>query len=185
MKRCLLLGSVFVGFAVDADATPTQQSDAFIQGNIVENCIFDDVSGDGADGVNISQTETGLSVNFNTIVDPETAELVPFGLIISLNMTCNFAHTVRVRSASGGLQASDPSNSDSFTDRADYTVEAQWAGQSAGFSTSGTPGEGAGLQIGGLNAGRFDLEIGSAASSLPLVAGDYTDTLIIEIAGTP
>lgn len=183
-KRLYLLGAVVVA-AGSANAEPAQLTDTRIEGSIIENCIFDVVPTGGAGGVNISTTENGLSVNFNSIADPETAELVPFGLIVSLDMTCNFAHTVTIRSASGGLQASDPSNSDSFTDRADYTVEAQWAGQSAGFSTSGTPGEGAGLQIGGLNAGRFDLEIGSAASSLPLVAGDYTDTLIIEIAGTP
>ena len=183
-KRLLRLISVLI-MAGSANAEPVQRTDTRFEGSIIENCIFDAVPAGSGGGVNIATTENGLSVNFNSIADPETAELVPFGLIVSLDMTCNFAHTVTIRSVSGGLQASDPSNSDTFTDRADYTVEAQWAGQSAEFSTSGTPGEGAGLQIGGLNAGRFDLEIGSAASSLPLVAGDYTDTLIIEIAGTP
>lgn len=185
MTKYLLLPLSLALCSSAALADVEQITSSVLNGEMIERCLFDPLDPVSSGGAEIRQSDDGLTVNFNSIVDPETAEVVPFGLMISFDVSCNFPHTVSIRSNSGGLQSSTPAQTDQFSDRADYNVDASWAGGAAGFLTTGTPGEGVGMTVGGLNAGRFDIQIGSASSETPLVSGDYSDTLVIEITSTP
>lgn len=152
---------------------------------ISEVCLFSSVDAQSSVPANVSETEDGLLISFEEVVDPNTAELRPFALNISLIATCNFKHQVVVRSLNGGLLNEQTSSEEGgFSNRADYSVNASWANETANFQTSGAAGEGIGIDVSGGYSGRMDINLGSSTNSLPLISGDYSDAILIEISNS-
>lgn len=174
-----VLGSI----SLSSSADEQQFSFTDVVTSVPQNCLFMSLDTQSTIPARVTDSEDGLLISLGDIVDPETAELQPFAINISVEASCNFKHQVVVRSLNGGLQnSSSQTEGSGFSNRADYTVDASWADEDAQFQTSGAPGEGIGIDVGGGFAGRLDLGIGSVGNINPLTSGEYADAILIEIS---
>lgn len=101
---------------------------------------------------------------------------------IALPVICNSAHRVIVRSANGGLRrqgAAVAVQGNQFVQFFPYQVTTQWGGQNGQLTTD----QGGTLTIdtGEARAGQLGLSINVAAGGRPLVAGTYSDQIVVEL----
>lgn len=99
---------------------------------------------------------------------------------INLPVICNSAHRVVVRSGNGGLRrlgAAVPTGP--FAQFVPYSVTTLWGGQQAVLTTN----QGGTVQIDSnqARAGLVALSINLAAGGQPLVAGTYSDQIVVEL----
>lgn len=184
MKRALFALSLAAA-PVFALAAPLGGSDA---GRL-------DLSGDAPSACVISapQAQAGANAAFQAIdgasarvrivdlVDPMTAQPRAASINLAFPVICNGAHRLTVRTADGAMvRAGDPDpQAPGFRDRLAYEVSAAWAGLSAsGSSTTLTPVD---LSLGNGAAGVLSLAVDIAPGGQPLIAGAYSDSLIVEL----
>jgi hypothetical protein len=101
---------------------------------------------------------------------------------IALPVICNSAHRVVVRSANGGLRrqgAAVAVQGNQFAQSFPYQVTTQWGGQNGQLTTD----QGGTLTINTseARAGQLGLQISVAAGGRPLVAGTYSDQIVVEL----
>ena len=118
----------------------------------------------------------------NQLVDPATAQLQPASILLSLNGICNNAHTFAIQSNAGGLQTSNGATP-GFSSHVNYSASVLWGGSSSSLQTSGMPGQSSPMAIvPGAFAGTLQLQFTVAAdgaNGLPLLAGTYSDNIVI------
>ena len=99
---------------------------------------------------------------------------------IDLPVICNSAHRVTVRSGNGGLRRLGPAiQSGPFAQTLPYSVSTIWGGQNGQLNTD----QGGVLTIDSSEArsGLLALSIIFAAGGRPLVAGTYSDQIVVEL----
>lgn len=99
---------------------------------------------------------------------------------ITLPVVCNSAHRVVVRSGNGGLRRQGAAvQATGFSQLFPYRVTTDWGGQRGDLNTdqSGTLI----LNTGEARAGQLSLSINVAAGGRPLVAGTYSDQIVVEL----
>lgn len=179
----VLLSATFAGSAF---AEPARDADANLGGAVDPVCLFSGLSGSGSDGTSIVVLPNGAAVEFRRFVDPDTALPLPLTLNIRFTSTCNFSHRMTLASRDGGIaRVGGGLAASGFALSRNYTAEVAWAGGQSQFTTSGNAGEGTGLNVLGANIGGFDLNVSAPLGATPLLAGDYTDVLTIQISGMP
>jgi spore coat protein U-like protein len=137
---------------------------------------------------------TGVNANFRTVsgtageiritelVNPQTAQPRPTSVSLTLPVICNSAHLLTVQSRNGGLLRATGNqrnvSAGGFSEFLPYLLQAAWAGQNVSQLSTDT----AGLRIVTNNGGAGNVSIGFSipASTAPLVAGAYSDTITIE-----
>jgi hypothetical protein len=99
---------------------------------------------------------------------------------VMLPVVCNSAHRVVVRSGNGGLRRVGPAvQAGPFAQFFPYSVSTQWGAQSGQLATdSGGPLI---INSGEARAGQLSLTINVAAGGRPLVAGTYSDQIVVEL----
>ena len=134
--------------------------------------------------VNATYASTGTSagrIDITQFVDLETAQARPSSITLSLPVVCNGAHHVAVRSRNGGLSRGggqiNQRGSAPFAEFLNYDLGVEWAGQ-----TLGRTSEQGGIDIASdqPGAGDFVIRIATADRGTPLVAGQYSDAIVIE-----
>jgi hypothetical protein len=92
---------------------------------------------------------------------------------------CNGPHRVTLRSGNGGLvRQGDPVRGNGFASAVPYNLGIAWgATQSNVTSDSGAPLV---LNANEARAGQLSLQIAVARGSQPLVAGTYSDLIVLE-----
>lgn len=106
---------------------------------------------------------------------------------------CNTNNTVTIKKTNGsdGLKNFTPGSYDSnqFTDRIPYTIDASWTGVAVGSHAAGTSqtlsvaaNQGDNAKSGGAWRSTFIMNVLAPAQSKGLVAGDYTDTITVTLA---
>lgn len=184
MRYALVL--LCVAFAGSANAEPAREARASLGGPVDPVCLFSGLTGTGSDGTSIVVLPSGAAVEFRRFVDPITALPLPLTLNIVFTSTCNFAHRVTLSSRDGGLaRVGGGAPSLGFAFLRNYSAGLAWAGGTSQFTTSGTAGEGTGFNVLGANVGGFDLNVSAPSGATPLLAGDYTDVLTIQVSGMP
>jgi spore coat protein U-like protein len=126
---------------------------------------------------------TSGEIRITELVNPQTAQPRATSINITLPVICNSAHLLTVQSSNGGLlrgtgnQRNIPAGG-GFSEFLPYSLNAAWAGQNVGQLSTNR----AGLRIVTNNGGAGNVDIGFSvpASNTPLVAGAYSDTIIIE-----
>lgn len=99
---------------------------------------------------------------------------------ISLPVICNSAHRVIVRSGNGGLRRlGATAQTGPFAQFVPYQVTTQWGGQQAVLATN--QGGTSQIDSGQARAGLVGLSINLAAGGQPLVAGTYSDQIVVEL----
>ena len=186
----------FAGFgAGSALAAPSQTTDAEFSGTVVDTCVIDPLTfGSGANAtLEPGATSTAATVTFSGFANGDTAVFVP-GTGINLNFSgyCNYPHTIRVQTVNGSLTnqtaANDPvAGSGTFIDEIFYDVNVfGWDGAFVTLDADGPAGAKS------PNGGLAGAHRGSATMVIsltnpgpdPLLAGDWSDTLILQI-GAP
>jgi hypothetical protein len=132
------------------------------------NAVFQPITGDSA------------RIRVVDLVDPATSEARATSINLAFPVICNGAHRVTVRTAQGAMVRAGPAvSAPGFRDRLPYQVSAAWGGQSVtGVSESGTPVD---IQLNNGAAGLLSLAVAIAPGGDPLIAGAYSDSLIVEL----
>jgi hypothetical protein len=125
-------------------------------------------------------TDRTAEVRITRLVDPQTLEPQQASISLVFPLICNAAHRLTVRTTRGGLRLDVPAPpATGFRDRLNYTVEADWAGMRAqGSSESGQPID---LRTSDGAAGVVSLNIQIPGGGAPLVAGPYSDSIVVEL----
>jgi hypothetical protein len=118
----------------------------------------------------------------NQLNDPATAQVRPASISLSLRAICNHAHSLAIQSRSGGLRTAT-GETPGFSNRVDYSVSVLWGGSSNSLQTSGIAGQSSAETVTpGAFAGTLQLQISvgaDGANGLPLLAGIYSDNIVI------
>lgn len=133
---------------------------------------------------NASFSATGAAsgqVNITEFVDPQDASSRASTIELNLPLVCNASHSVRVTSANRGLLragASGTGTAGGFAEYLPYTVGLDWSGQSIALLTSNSA-----ASINASNPGRGEMiiRIATPAGGGPLVAGQYSDSIVVEV----
>ena len=162
-----------------------------LTGSVTKDCSF---YGGGQTGHTINLGTIGVRTGNNDNVsiafnqrDAVTAN------VNSATAGCNTNNTVTIAKTNGsdGLKNFTPGSYDSnqFTDRIPYTVNASWTGVAAGSTAAGTTqtlavaaNQGNNNKSGGAWRSAFNMDVNAPAQSKGLVAGTYTDTITVTLA---
>jgi hypothetical protein len=162
-----------------------------LTGSVTKDCSF---YGGGTTGHTINLGTIGVRTGNNDNVsiafnqrDAVTAN------VNSATAGCNTNNTVTIAKTNGsdGLKNFTPGSYDSnqFTDRIPYTVDASWTGVAAGSTAAGTTqtlavaaNQGTNAKSGGAWRSTFNMDVNAPAQSKGLVAGTYTDTITVTLA---
>ncbi len=127
-------------------------------------------------------TQSG-QVTITQMVDPNTAVPVASSINLALPIICNAAHNVTVSTTNGGLAragvAPGAGPVGGFRQFLPYQVTATWAGQTqnatsqAGTTVSINSSDGA--------AGQLSLTIAVPGGGDPMVAGAYSDQVVVQL----
>lgn len=134
--------------------------------------------------VNASYSTTGVNsgqITISQLVDSLNATSLESRLQLDLPVTCNSSHRVVVRSANGGLVRTGASGNSAgsgvFVEAMNYNLGVDWNGTSRSLSSS------QGLtSIDSAEPAKGDLTLNfsTSAGNGPLVAGQYTDSIVVE-----
>lgn len=127
------------------------------------------------------------AVSVAVLIDPSTAKQQAASISLSLKGLCNRAHSISIGTGQGGLtpQSTLAAVPNGFSSRVDYTARVLWASSATALRTAGISGQTTPLaMINGAYSGTLRLEImiePGGAAHRPVVAGSYTDNLVITI----
>jgi spore coat protein U-like protein len=122
------------------------------------------------------------SIQIVEMVDVQTSEPRETSVELTLPVICNSPHRLVLRSSNGGLLRAGAVERDTqggFAEFLPYQITADWADQqTGGASNAGTP-----LTIGsaGGRAGQMLVSLKVPGGGTPMVAGTYSDDIIIEL----
>lgn len=133
---------------------------------------------------NASFSATGAAsgqVNITQFVDPVNARPQPSSIELNLPLVCNASHRIRITSSNGGLLragASGRNRGGAFAEFLAYNVDVDWSGQSVQLLTSNNN---ANINRNAPGKGAMTIRIATPAGSGPLVAGQYSDSIVVEV----
>jgi hypothetical protein len=110
------------------------------------------------------------------------AQSTPTGgkVYLGVPIICNGAHTVVVRSTNGRLTLeSGAAGGNGFRNTVDYTLTTSWAGLNQSFNT--TSASTLQIPVSQANSGDALVTIDIPAGGQPLVAGIYSDLIVVEV----
>ncbi|MFM5950935.1 MAG: hypothetical protein ACKOPM_17175 [Novosphingobium sp.] len=120
-------------------------------------------------------------VTFPNLVDESTATARASSIELAVPVVCNTSHYITVRSFNGALvrQGAGGANSaGGFSESLGYNVGLQWQDLTAQLNSSNTN---TAIAYGQPAKGDLIVDIAVPRGSQPLVAGTYTDAVVVEI----
>jgi hypothetical protein len=171
-----------VGFAQSlSDDRLAPQSRVDLVGEAPSACVLAPPTAGASANAVLQQTgDRSSEVRITRLVDPQTLQPQAASISLAFPLVCNAAHRLIVRTARGGLTLDTPAPAASgFRDHVSYTVAADWAGMSAeGASDSKRPVD---IRLNDGAAGVVSVNIQIRGGGEPLVAGPYSDSVIVEL----
>lgn len=135
----------------------------------------------GVNATFTSQSATNGQIAISQLVDPLAATALASSIALDLPVICNTSHNLTVRSLNGGLARGGQINTGGtggFSEFLPYRVTVDWGGQNLSqASDAGT----AQIALDRPAQGSARIGFATTAGGGPLVAGQYTDALIIEL----
>lgn len=179
----LMLFAAAIATPALAQSAPVANRQLQVEGTAPTGCLMGAMSVSGSSNMNFAVNSSSSStVGFGQFVDLNTLRTMPGSIDLALSLTCNASHRVQVRSANGGLlragAASPSALLGGFGQFVGYSYRVSWLGQTYNqLSTGGI------LLVNGDQAGRgdFALRVESPAGTGPLAAGQFNDTITIEV----
>lgn len=209
MKKLLMLAAAAAAILpMTAQADPTANGQVTVHTKVEDTCAISGLSsfsglGDVYEPFNntaggvFSGANAKVKFESGELVDPTTARAKSETQVLKLTAFCNHInHTVALQSQNGGLTtSSNPNSNGDFHRRIAYAAKiSNWGGASAdlaAFNTGGTLTTGVATISGGSSVVSLPshsntakaalLTIQTAASTVPLVQGNYEDVLKIRL----
>lgn len=161
-----------------ADAPAAIQ--AAFRGAALPGCRMSTPAADAIQNAILSNAAPGSAdVGISRLVGDDGAVL---GATVALKIPviCNQAHTLVLSSLRGGLRVGQPGpDGGAFRSVVPYDVRVEWGGASGDFNSAGGD---AILPVGGAAQGSLSVIIEIPAGGAPLVAGAYSDELVLELS---
>jgi hypothetical protein len=191
VKKMTLRKSLVVAFltvvsaSAQADGDTSSASQTFtISGVAAPVCLLGTPNPSGSSNA----TYTANTITLVQFIDPSTALVNESSMTLNItNAMCNYSAWLSVGSQNGGLKPSNAptvlSGSSGFLTLVPYTVEANWGSVHVSLDTSAGI-KTATVQAGGANSGGLSLVFATHKSSLPVVQGNYSDTVTVKIGAS-
>lgn len=179
--RLLITAAVLLapGVAVSAESV-IQESN--LNGQMAAVCRLGAMISTSAENASFQPTNNGGLLEITTLASPQTALVQPATMALTLDGMCNQPHTLKIRSANGGL-TTDANAAPGFINRIDYAARIAWGGQAGVLQPQGQVGANLALAIPTAAGSGLGVQIDIIPASLPAVAGQYEDSLVIELLG--
>lgn len=186
MIRIAAFAAALAGAGTVAQAQNFSESDQELEmvGEAPAACVLRAPSATA--GVNASFDPTGPTsgeLRIIQMVNPTTAEPLPTSITLALPVVCNASHRIELRSQNGGLlrdqgNARNRQSGSGFGEFVTYRVGLAWAGQQRDVTSE----EARNLSIDAFRgaAGDAVLNVSLPGGGGPLVAGRYSDAIIVE-----
>lgn len=160
-----------------ANSTRTIQ----ISGIAAPACVIRPAGAQAGTNATFVGTASSGTVTITNLVDPVTAQPVPSRITLTLPIICNSAHVVRLRSAGGALRREGRAvvQGSVFTDQLPYSYSLRWAG--GGTLSPQQSNQLVTVTASGAAAGVAEVTLDVPGGGRPLVAGNYGDTVIVEL----
>lgn len=181
IRNLILAAALFApAAAVAQDGADLSQGRLEVQGTSYPACVIRAPS--SAVGTNMRFDSSGVTAGRIGITQFVDANAVSRGgtIEVILPVICNSAHRVVVRSDNGGLRRVGPLvQAPGFSQLFPYRVTTLWGSQQGILATD----QGGTLIINTseARAGQLALAINVAAGGQPLVAGTYSDQIVVEL----
>ena len=184
-KAALLLALIAAPSAALAQTTDIGRGRLDMVGTAPSACVISaptNVAGNNATFV-LSSAQSG-QITITQLVDQTTAQPTAATINLSLPIICNSAHTLTVTTSNGGLArvggaGRNAVETNGFREFLPYSVQAVWAGQSVNGDSTKTPPVNIVVPDGA--AGQLSLTVAVPSGGDPLVAGTYSDSLVIQL----
>lgn len=147
-----------------------------ITGIAPEGCVIATPTQGAITNAILTPGANSAQVRILQLADPTTAVPEAATMDMTFPVTCNTAHSLTISTLQGGLVNASPPGP-GFRNRLDYQVNANWDGQ----HVSGTSAAPVQMSVPNAATGQLDLSIVIPAGGIPLVAGAYSDSLIVNI----
>jgi hypothetical protein len=181
LALCLLL-TLVPGAAFAQTTTTASQGRLDIVGEAPNACVISSAgSAAGANAVFRSLTAGAAEVRITEMIDPQTSTARASSINILLPIICNGAHRLVLTSGNGGLLRDGGSTAASpggFREFVPYQVSAVWSGQTAANSSDRGPVI---INVRDGAAGDASVTIDVPGGGAPLIAGGYSDAVVIEL----
>lgn len=123
---------------------------------------------------------SGGTVTITRLVDPDTAEPRAATTELVIGATCNSSHSVSAISGRGGLRrlGTTSGSGNGFAEYLPYALRLVWAGNTRDQASNVGP---LALAVGNGATGDLLLRIATPSGGTPLVAGEYDDSIVIQL----
>jgi hypothetical protein len=152
-------------------------------GEAARACLIGKPEATGGFNATLTGSNEGTStIAIGQLVSPTDASPMASSINLGFQVICNHAHSVSVRSGQRGLQLQQGTPaSGAFGTTVDYTFGMAWSGQNRQANASAGQ-----LQINAPDgaAGILSVSIETPGTGRPLVAGTYSDSVIVELTPT-
>ncbi|MCP3729546.1 spore coat U domain-containing protein [Sphingomonas sp. MG17] len=187
MVARLLIGTLALAAALPAAAQSPDVARGRLElaGQTPAVCLIKTARAGSAQNASFTSTgERSGEVRIAELVDPQTAQPRAAEIVIELPVVCNAAHRLTLTSANGGLlrdggNARNRQAQGAFGELLGYQLDANWGSRvltlNAGTASVAT------LDVPDGTAGDLSLRLSIPAGGGPLVAGRYSDTVVIEL----
>lgn len=183
MRPAITLAAALAGFAIASPAmaqvidSAGQRLD--VAGTAPAACVINSPTASNASNATFSVSgNSTVRVDYGVLVDQNTALTQASAIDIRLPMVCNAPGRIVVRSENRGLRpAGNQRGSGGFLDVVDLDVGITWQGQTATLSTAQGSSS---LDSSRPARGDLAVALNTRAGQGPLVAGNYSDTIVIE-----
>lgn len=194
MNKLMIAAAAAALLASPALAAPSAEQVITINGVAPNVCTLAAPTVNGAITGNLAVN--GSNVTVTGLFDTADATMDAGSVGLRFAGMCNYAHNVSLRSSNGYLYNTTTTTAPlggAFVRRVGYQANFSWAGQSvsnaipdatstASAGTQGSAVVSPNTAIAGANAGNLDVTLNFASSgSTPVVAGNYSDTLTVQI----
>ena len=165
-----------------AQEAPQARGEIIVSGIAPSACLVRGAArGTGSNAVLGTATDRQADIQILQLVDPETSVARATSMSLSLPIVCNVGHRIILRAQNGGLTRSNAAGGSQatpgFRETVPYELSASWAGVS---TTSGS-GSTVDLAAPDAAAGDLTVDIDIPGGGAPLVAGTYSDLLVVEL----
>lgn len=170
----------------NARADDAQKSEIGFVGKIERVCGIQNIIVPQQGNITSINTDNGMALVFNNFVNPEDSTPLAISLQVNFEARCNYAHSLRVQSRSGGMTlVGKIPIADGFGTRRDYSTEVFWAGNRGSFQADGNSQNNIDFQINGAASDILTIRLNAPATNKPLVSGSYSDVILVNLHGAP
>lgn len=164
--------------AASGQTPTTQQEQMPFAGDVLPGCTMAAPVISGATNTTSSNVAAGTADLTVTRLVGDDGVPVGAQVVLTLESACNQSHTLSLDSVRGGMTNGETAPNGQFRTVLPYSVTLSWAGVTQTFS-SADPALAA--AIGSAARGPLTVSITIPSGGTPLVAGAYSDQLVLEL----